>query len=119
MQLILSYLGISPHQAHALNQFPETIFTLPTITSATRQFASVYEIRVTGKINMSHEQEGPLSDDKKSPEELKDNIFSHIPKFQKTVLNCELNQCPQKETLNFNMNLWQSTSNFESLNKLR
>ena len=119
MQLILSYLGISPHQAHALNQFPETIFTLPTITSATRQFASVCEIRVTGKINMSHEQEGPLSDDKKSPEELKDNIFSYISKFQKTVLNCELNQCPQKETLNFNMNLWQSTSNFESLNKLQ
>ena len=47
------YPSISPHQAHALDQFPETTFLLPTATSAAKRLTSVYEIQVTGEINVS------------------------------------------------------------------
>lgn len=71
IQLILLYPGISPHQAHTLNQFPETAFLLSTTTTAKR-FVWVYEIQVTCEISMSQKGQVQNSDEKESSKELKD-----------------------------------------------
>ena len=51
---------------------PETTFILPANTSAAKELVSVYEIQITGEINMSQEDERPHSDDKEWFKELKD-----------------------------------------------
>ena len=73
IQLAFLYPYISAnHQEHALNQFPETTFILPANISEAKELVSIYEIQVTGEINMSQEDERPRSDDKEWFKELKD-----------------------------------------------
>ena len=47
-------------------------FILPTAISAAKGLASVYEIKVTGEINLSLEGEKPHPDSKESFKELRD-----------------------------------------------
>ena len=52
--------------------FQDNLHTCPNHVCSKGTIASIYEIQVTGGINMSQEGEGPQSDDKESCEELKD-----------------------------------------------
>ena len=52
--------------------FPRQPSYLSKHVSSKGTIASIYEIQVTGGINMSQEGEGPQSDDKESFKELKD-----------------------------------------------
>ena len=66
----------------------------------------VYEIQVTGEINITQEVKGQHSDEKEQFKELKDNHnCSYNFEFQKIVVSCDKNQSPLKKTLNVSLKL--------------
>ena len=85
-----SYKSILPYQSYLLHRFPEVTFLLSTTISAAKGLAPVYENQFTDEINVSQEEEGLNSDEKKSYTD-KSKLFFRI---------WVINQCPLNKTFN-------------------